>query len=289
MICLLTARVAIHASGLPFTIENPDGDWKTSAVNRDLAQNIKLEAVIIHSTEKVRFIVVSSPPTGEAVEAPAAFAVRIRESFSTAKISPVPERDETDFGYPGHVTHFEVQEAGETYACVLFTFTLEKSSWGVLYISPKDAPAHPGSPFKILHKAALVPVDVVGMPAFKVKEDAVTGFPISLGFSRDPKTGRITKIVVTEVPSSSSTERAGVLVGDEVLSVDGRKSQDFPVGVTKNSELGKIFLNRRAGDKVKLEIVTPNPEPPAGSPEPAEPPKSRIVTLFVPQSRSDWR
>jgi C-terminal processing protease CtpA/Prc len=109
----------------------------------------------------------------------------------------------------------------------------------------------------------------VALRPFRVKDDPITGFPVSFNVESNPATARIARIIVAEVPPDSVTAQAGVKVGDEVIAINGRKTQEFAIGMGKNSELGQIFLNRDPGDEVTLEVRTPGAA------------KSRKVTISV--------
>ena len=121
----------------------------------------------------------------------------------------------------------------------------------------KSAPAPTAAPFAILRKKDPAASDVVEMAPFVAANTPVTSFPIGLSVTADPLTGRVAKILVNEVPPGSTTERAGIKVGDEIISINHRKTRDFAVGLGKTSELGLIFLNRDLGDEVMLEILSP--------------------------------
>ena len=108
--------------------------------------------------------------------------------------------------------------------------------------------------FSLLHKNAPQPPGVVALAPVRVKGVPVSDFPISLEVIRNPAGDRVERIVVSDVPAESAIEQAGVRVGDAIVAIDGRKTEDFAAGLGKDDELGRIFLNRTPGDTVKLEI-----------------------------------
>jgi C-terminal processing protease CtpA/Prc len=65
----------------------------------------------------------------------------------------------------------------------------------------------------------------------------------------------VNEIIVSEVPEDSLTEKAGVKPGDRVIRINGRPAESFTAGVTRESELGRIFIDRPPGETVQLEIL----------------------------------
>ncbi|HVS50962.1 MAG TPA: PDZ domain-containing protein [Opitutaceae bacterium] len=252
VVCVL-GGVALAAAELPFTIADHDGQWKPAAVQKEVAPGLSFEAVIAHTGAPDRFVVFSAPRNDSPVDL-AAFAHRITDSFNAYASKLLAESDTRRMGFGGHALRFTLAGAQATFDCELFVFTDEKTCWGVLYSEPHRAPdpaAAARDPFAVLEKK---PPGVVALAPFRVKEPPLSRFPISFEVVRDPTGQRVTGIVVTEVPRNSTTEQAGVQVGDAIVAIDGRKVQEFAAGVGKDSELGRIFLNREPGDSVDLEI-----------------------------------
>jgi S1-C subfamily serine protease len=104
---------------------------------------------------------------------------------------------------------------------------------------------------------------------YVVRSTAVTPFQITLRVSSD-KNGRVAGISVSGVPTGSRTERLGVRAGDRILSIDGRPVREFASALGRDSELGRKFLERSDGDRIRLELA------------PADGSALREVTLEVP-------
>ncbi len=249
----------LHAAmPLPFAVEDPQGVWKTSTVERAAAPGITLETLIVHSSGKSRFAVFRCASAGNSPEALKAFGAHLKAVLLNGPSNNRAESDTEEFGYQGHDQQFDLPGPGEPITCDLFVFAQEKTWWGVLYMALKSAPTPTAAPFAILRKKDPAAKDVVEMAPFVAADTPVTSFPIGLSVTADPLTGRVARILVNEVPEGSTTERSGIKVGDEIISINHRKSRDFAVGLGKNSELGLIFLNRYPGDDVILEILSPH-------------------------------
>jgi hypothetical protein len=243
---------------LPFAVEDPQGVWKTSTVERAAAPGITLETLIVHSSGKSRFAVFRCASAGNSPEALKAFGAHLKAVLLTGPSSNRAESDTEEFGYQGNDQQFDLPGPGEAITCDLFVFAREKTWWGVLYMALKSGAAPTAAPFAILRKKDPAADDVVEMAPFVAADTPVTSFPIGLSVTTDPLTGRVAKILVNEVPPGSTTERAGIKVGDEIISINHRKTRDFAVGLGKSSELGLIFLNRDPGDDVMLELLSPH-------------------------------
>jgi S1-C subfamily serine protease len=97
--------------------------------------------------------------------------------------------------------------------------------------------------------------DVVKLDTYKVRGDPINSFALAMRilFSADHK---ITKVVVTEVIENSDAQALGLQVGDEIVAINGEPVASMEPRVTKDSRLGRAFLNREPGDTIDLAVVT---------------------------------
>lgn len=264
---LWMAGMRLCATPLPFTIDTQDGQWKPASVRQVVAPGISFEMVATHIGGADRLIVLSSPNAGVPPDSLSAFAHRLIDSFTSYRSANVTEKAAAEMDYHGRELQFDLAGEKDSFDCKLFVFADGPTEWGILYVRPKNAPATPTPVFSLLHKTAALPSGVVTLEPFRVKDVPLSDFPISFEVTRNAGGDRVMRIAVTNVPQGSATEQAGVKAGDAIVAINGRKAQDFAVGVGKNSELGRIFLNRTPGDEVELEIM------------PADSSKSYSVTL----------
>jgi hypothetical protein len=255
-------------------LEDPDGHWRLIPSDRQLAGGLHLVAAMVPRVGPIRLLAFHEPPatTGESL---ATFAERLRGRLIAdppLRLQTAPARR---LGYAGHLLRFDSEREGVTFACELFTFANEAGRWAILQItapSPKEPP-----PFEALVKAKPVPAGAVALAPFRVHENPVTSFPLSLRVQRNQQNDHIERMFVTEVPEDSSTDRAGVKVGDEVLSLDRRSIKAFSGGLGRKSELGQVLIDRRPGAQVEFELLTPGAA------------KPRFVTLTAGQPANSLR
>jgi len=242
---------------LPFTLDDPDNRWRLVTSERTLDGGLKLAAVMGPRHGPAQMLVFNATADDESPLPPPDFAARLRSAVISAPVSELRHSTTTRIGYTGHLEQFATSVADATYRCELFAFAVGRERWALLQIQPATGGPARVSLFTLLKPAAPVPAGALAVAPFKVKEDPLTSFPISLHVRRDPANERLSHIYVTDVPSDSSTERVGVKVGDEILRIDGRAVTDFRTGVDRGSELGRILVNRPPGSVVDLEIITP--------------------------------
>lgn len=274
LLALCGASLALGAAALPFTVEEANGYWKTIPFEKELTPGISIESVLLRAGGKIRFVVLHATRSADQTDSVATVAHQFKAGLVIGPSSNLTENDATEFGYPGRDQRFMLLSDKEPMNCDLFVFVSDKTWWGVLYMCPKDTPLPAPSPFAILRKRDPVAEGVVEMAPFRAQDTPVTSFPIGLSVTSNLVSGRVDRIVVSEVPDGSTTEQVGVKVGDEILSVNHRKVSEFSAGLGKDSELGQIFLNRDPGDFVQLELRSPDA------------PKSRFITLAIPLPRN---
>lgn len=94
----------------------------------------------------------------------------------------------------------------------------------------------------------LEPMKITGTP--------IISYAIDIWIYQDPATKKVDRIFISKVWPNTDAAAAGLQVGDEILRIDGVPVKDFPAAVSVDSRLGKLFLNRRPGDPLKLEVLT---------------------------------
>jgi len=106
----------------------------------------------------------------------------------------------------------------------------------------------------------LEPYQVLGEPP-------KLSFGIGLNIWKDGATNRVSAIYLGKVKPGSDAELAGLGPRTRIDRIDGKPVEEFAASLLKGSELNRIFINRKLGDKVQLEVL------PEGQT------KTRIVTL----------
>jgi len=135
-------------------------------------------------------------------------------------------------GAPGHAGGMKVASTLLALLCVVPAFAKAAS--------PPEKPQD-----KIV---VLEPMKITGSP--------IISFPIDLRLYSDPDTQKVDRIFITKVWPGTDAEAEGLKVGDEIVKVDGKSVKDFEARVSVDSPLGQVFLNRKPGDTLKLEILT---------------------------------
>ena len=120
--------------------------------------------------------------------------------------------------------------------------------------SPESKPVPPATkPAEAIVK--LEPMEVLGEPP-------KLSFGISLQIWQDGLTGNVSTIYITGVKPGSEAAKQGLVPFTQIDRIDGRPVQSYLASLKSGSELGKIFINRKLGAKVALEVLL------AGSPKP---------------------
>jgi hypothetical protein len=254
--CLLAVTIQA-ATPFPLQLAEASGEWTARSMEYSLGAGVNLRLVVSPLQGQDRFYVFSSSHTTTPAAARVELKERLIASFHAYRIVDLTEAVTSHFGYEGTELRFSLVDDVQGKDCVLFVFAESEESWGVLYSKVSEAKTPIGrSPFAVLTRRPIPKAGVVELEPYRVSSAPFTAFPISLQITRHPISNQVMKVVVTEVPAGSTTEQVGVKVGDEIMAIDGRAARDFRGGVTKGSELGKIFLNRRYGDRVNLDLIS---------------------------------
>jgi hypothetical protein len=259
---LLIATARADHPPLPLALENPDGPWRMIANERTLADGLKLVAVLMpRAGAPARGLIFNrSASEVEPVPLPT-FAAQIRSAVLSIPATRLESQTAERLGYEGQLNRFTCQASDGVYQCEIFAFATGSERWGILQIIRDDLTNLPTA-FAALKPEKPIAAGALAVAPFRVKADPITSFPLSLHVTRDPGGVRLARILVTEVPPDSSTEKAGVKVGDEILSLDDRAVSSFAQGVGRRSELGLLLIDRPPGTRLTLEIITPGDSAP---------------------------
>jgi len=252
----LMAGIVAGRAELPFTLDDPASQWKSVSIQRTLANHIALEQVLTRVGGPDRFIIYRSDEAPGAPDSLETFAQLLRSALAEKHDTEIPTKESTRLGFRGRDLQFAMVTDHGAFDCELFVFADHQIRWGVLYATAKGAPPSPSPVFDLLRKEPPPPPGVVELPPLRVAGAAVSDFPISFKVIGRAGTHLVQSIVVTEVPDAKVPTPTQIEVGDEIVAIDGRPSQEFGTGVGKDSELGRIFLNRHSGDEVKLALVS---------------------------------
>lgn len=262
LFALLIATGRADHPPLPLALENPDGPWRLIANERTLPDGLKLVAVLVpRASAPARGLVFNRSASEPETDPISTFAAQIRSAVLSIPATGLESQAAERLGYEGQLTRFTCQASDGVYQCEIFVFATGAERWGILQIIREDLAALPTA-FAALKPEKPVAAGALAVAPFRVKADPITSFPLSLQVLRDPTGARLARILVTEVPPDSSTEKAGVKVGDEILSLDDRAVSSFAQGVGRRSELGLLLIDRPPGTRLTLEIITPGDSAP---------------------------
>jgi len=251
---LLHSPLVAQTTLLPFTLEDPQGIWRLAPSERELNQGIRLVARIAPQNGPVRLLVFNYTAPLGVPRTLAEFADLIRGEIIVLPINHLASSSENHLDHDGLTQNFECVSEGSNIRCSLFVYSEERNFWAFLEVTPPNSST--ASPFPALKKAKPAPAGAVALQPFRVHEDAITSFPISLRLERNSHSDSVAHLIVTEVPPNSSTELAGVKEGDEILSLDSRAITTFKGAISRQSELGKLLIDRRPGATLEIEIIS---------------------------------
>jgi hypothetical protein len=94
----------------------------------------------------------------------------------------------------------------------------------------------------------------VTMQKYVVNDKHLLCFGLAIELWEDKNTQRVLAMYVKAVQPESMAELEGLAPGTRIFGIEGIPVEDFQATFGEGSELNKIFLNRKNGDRVTLEI-----------------------------------
>lgn len=98
--------------------------------------------------------------------------------------------------------------------------------------------------------------EVYTLDPLKVHEKPILSFAVDLAVYADPKTKQVTRVFITGVRPDTDAEHLGLQAGDEIVKIDGQPVAGMDSVVAAETQLGKLLLNRRPGEPLKIEVIT---------------------------------
>jgi hypothetical protein len=97
----------------------------------------------------------------------------------------------------------------------------------------------------------------VMMETFKVREKHLVNFGIGITFWENKATQRVLEMSVNAVRPDSGADFEGLTPGTRIWTINGVPVDNFEASLETGTELNKIFINRKRGDQVTLEVAQP--------------------------------
>ena len=113
-----------------------------------------------------------------------------------------------------------------------------------LALPVRAAPAEPSS-------AGQRPVQ---MEKFVVNDKHLLCFGLGIEFWEDKNTGQVLAMYVKAVAPDSMAEHEGMVPGTRIYGIEGIGVENFLATFAAGSELNKLFVDRKSGDRVTLEV-----------------------------------
>jgi S1-C subfamily serine protease len=96
---------------------------------------------------------------------------------------------------------------------------------------------------------------ILVLDPIKIQGSPIISFAIDITVYADPETKKVNRIFVARVLPGTDAERAGLQVGDEIVKLDDMAVNEFDAVVSVETPLGKLLLNRKSGESLKLEVM----------------------------------
>jgi C-terminal processing protease CtpA/Prc len=93
------------------------------------------------------------------------------------------------------------------------------------------------------------------LPKMEVRDAAVCSFGIGIVATWDRATQTVTHLYVDSVSSGSAAETFGLVRGDEILTINGRKITTMKGGLKRGSDLFELLVNQPPGKEINIEVL----------------------------------
>ncbi|ACB77006.1 hypothetical protein Oter_3731 [Opitutus terrae PB90-1] len=115
------------------------------------------------------------------------------------------------------------------------------------------------------HAPAIPPIppdSIVRLDPLRVRSRPITCFGLGLRIYVHPQTKQVVRIIVEQVAVDSEAAAKRIAPGTEILKANGRDVRTLCAPFTAGTEFARLFLNRRRGDRIALELLmSPNAKP----------------------------
>jgi len=99
------------------------------------------------------------------------------------------------------------------------------------------------------------PEATITLPKFEVKSNAVCSYGIGIVATWNKTTQSIDHVYIEEVSPDSTAAGLGLVRGDEILTINGRKVTAMKGGMKRGSDLFELLVNQPMGRTIVLEVA----------------------------------
>ena len=99
------------------------------------------------------------------------------------------------------------------------------------------------------------PDAIITLPKFEVKSNAVCSYGIGIVATWNKTTQSIDHVYIEEVSPDSTAAGLGLVRGDEILTINGRKVTAMKGGMKRGSDLFELLVNQPMGRTIVLEVA----------------------------------